>query len=111
MGQHDIHYMTRGHDDHTFRCKCGETPPNPFKTFQMAQDAGRAHLTYIDRVRVLMAGRHGTLAGDYNHAKAMAENPNLPKSDRDLWKQMADELGHRLGFGLPEAKQEELFTL
>ena len=113
MGQHTITYMQRGDGDFTFRCRCGTTPKGGggFRTAQAARDEGEKHLAYIERIRGLTAGKTETLQGAYAHYLAMAEDVQTPPEDRAQWKALAEETGRRLGIGLPEEVQEELFPL
>lgn len=94
--------------EHYFRCSCGATVMH-LLTRQMAEDEADKHLRLVDRVRTTLGSRNGTLSGAHRHFVQMAASTEGPEQEQ--WQALADEVGHRLGIGLPEEKQEDLFTL
>jgi hypothetical protein len=80
-------------------CTCREASPLQLT----AQEAEEWKLKHLRNVETALANAHrgkGSLASDMNHAKAMLDNPNVPKADKQIWQVIYD--GARKRLGLPD---------
>lgn len=74
-----------------------------------ADDWRLQHLTLVERVRThLSHGREPSLKAQRDYFRTQASDTTIPKDDRLLWKQLADELDHRLN-DAPSAAEEGLW--
>lgn len=61
-----------------------------------ADDWAREHIASIDRVRLLGASSP-SLRDQYRWFRSREKDPRTPQQERNMWKQLADELEHRMG--------------
>jgi hypothetical protein len=95
MSNHETRVIHVG-DRWGARCTCHWAPPTDEFRWQ-AEDQVLAHLDAVRRVRMHNGTDNPSLKSQRDYYRSMERDPNTSRHDRVLWKQLADELSHRLG--------------
>lgn len=88
-------------------CTCKQRGPIVTERYE-AEDWGISHLVEIERVRLRLRGQP-SLAVAMKQYYAAAEDEQYSEPERDLWRQMAEEIDHRLNGSGEPAEQLKLF--
>lgn len=80
-------------------CRCGEH--SPIGSAQEVEDWCLAHAVKVQKVRAHLRAAP-SLASVHAWYERQAADPDNPETERTLWRQLADELQHRLGTPTPE---------
>jgi len=98
MGQHTVTYhdLQGGLFKYQAACRCGWRSEKRVSR-QQVEDEVMNHHVHIERVKAHLGGRTPSLQSQYDYYRERAEDPKEDETARRLWKQLADELGHRLG--------------
>lgn len=99
------HRLTIRHLDHQYRAVCECRATSTYGTRQEAEDWGIKHLEQIQKVRAHLRGRTPSLATQLAWFNEQADNPNNSARDRELWRQLADELEHRIRSDEPDEQE------
>jgi hypothetical protein len=83
-------------------CNCGwNSGPNRFLNRWQAEDREMVHQGNVRRAQAALR-RGGTMLGEYEHALKMADDPNVPAVEREMWRGLAAGYASRLGKPLDE---------
>lgn len=94
MGEHKIKTIEeRGMVYGT--CTCRAQSPL-FRHDWQVEDWGMLHRQAIERIRTHLENKNPRLEKSYEWYRHKADDPETPEGDRPIWKQLADEIGHRL---------------
>lgn len=93
---------------HGGRCKCGGFSGKVEHEWAV-DDWWRVHLSYVEKVKAYLGTRTPTLTAQRDYYRLMSEDQSVPEKERDLWKQLAEELDHRVNDGPEKSEQVPLF--
>lgn len=96
-GRHKINYFLDERDRHGCRCTCGWAPPDRYASRQLVEDEVIKHERNVERARAALKSRNVPLHSERDWYRERENDPNETPENRELWKQMADELDTRLG--------------
>lgn len=102
MGRHTFKRFVTTDGQHYARCACGYATGYK-ENEQQVGDAEFQHGVDVERVKAHLGTNTPSLASQRDYYEAMAEDHRHSEHDRKLWRQLADEIAHRLG----EAPEEE----
>lgn len=75
-----------------------------------AEDWIYHHMQVVERARSGLRNRTPRLTDQRDYYREMADNPEVPANERELWDQLAKEIDHRLNdHGAPNAGEAGLF--
>lgn len=83
-------------DQHYARCSCGVSTGYQ-ENLQQVEDAEMRHSEEVERIRTHLGTQSPSLQSQRNYYAEKAEDHRETEENRRLWKQLADELDHRLG--------------
>lgn len=105
MSNHRVTYLGSG-DRSQARCSCKQK--SPIVTRGDAEGWWYDHLQEVERVRMHLGTRNPTLKSQHAWFVKQAEDTGNPVEDRELWRQLADEMERFLAKREP-LQQEQLF--
>lgn len=95
MSNHAVKYLAIGETKHVAVCSC-RWRSKDMLTLQAAEDAAYAHGQIVERVRTHLSTKTPSLKSQRDYYATMAEAGDTPDGDRPIWRQLRDELDHRL---------------
>jgi len=90
-----IHYSHREYGGECLADLCGWRPLRK-ETRHEIEDEFRKHIAEVQRARAALGRRNPSLKSERDWYRDQANNHTLPVREREMWKQLADELDHRL---------------
>lgn len=117
MAEHHVQILRlipKGKNNHHYVavCDCGRWRSEPYREREHAETKGLAHTARGDaHLRALAAQDRGTstLRTQFRYYTEQAEDPLNSDEDRELWRQLADELRPRVE-GALDQQDEPLFS-
>ncbi len=101
--RHTVTYTERGPFDWIGRCTC-RAVFGPQRTKGMVQDTGDAHVRNIERARAALRTQNPSLEDQQRWYLEQSRDTRNTMRDRQLWKQLADEVAVRIN--APAAKNK-----
>lgn len=77
-------------------CSC-KSAGGIFPTKGDAEEWEFRHHRLVEQARVHLRDKTPTLLDQFKWYAAKAEDPNLPREERDQWQMLADGIAHRVG--------------
>ena len=94
-----------GNGMHQGKCTCGAQSKTVDYRW-IAEDWVAEHMALVQKVRTHLTTRSPSLTDQRDYYRTMQLNPETPPGDVPLWRQLADEIEHRMG--KPVTDQEPL---
>jgi hypothetical protein len=95
MSEHKVTYGADRDGNVTARCDCTfKAKPDPRRW--RVEDQVIAHRENVERMKAALSRSTPGLKSQARYFRKMADDPEIPKSERELWDQLAVELEQRI---------------